>query len=58
MDISVHCDVSNFEWLMLWVRRDQSNPTSWPQLGNFPNNMIFLIKKIIKQFVSNYQAEV
>jgi hypothetical protein len=35
MDISVHCDVSNFEWLMLWVRRDHAHPTSWPQLGEF-----------------------
>ncbi|XP_065349758.1 SANT and BTB domain regulator of class switch recombination [Cloeon dipterum] len=32
MDISVHCDVSNFEWLMNWVQRQPDDKESWPKL--------------------------
>lgn len=32
MDISVHCDVQIFEWLMRWVKRDQMPADSWPLL--------------------------
>lgn len=33
MDISVHCDVAIFDWLMKWVQKDNSFPESWPKLG-------------------------
>lgn len=32
MDISVHCDVQIFEWLMRWVKRDTMTVELWPQL--------------------------
>ncbi|XP_059489230.1 SANT and BTB domain regulator of class switch recombination [Neocloeon triangulifer] len=32
MDISVHCDVANFEWLMSWVRREPNEKELWPKL--------------------------
>lgn len=32
MDISVHCDVQIFEWLMRWVKRESIEPELWPQL--------------------------
>lgn len=32
MDISVHCDISIFEWLMKWVKRDSLLEEDWPQL--------------------------
>lgn len=32
MDISVHCDISIFDWLMRWVKRDQNNMDDWPVL--------------------------
>lgn len=32
MDISVHCDVQIFEWLMRWVKRESSVTELWPQL--------------------------
>lgn len=28
MDISVHCDLQIFEWLMKWVRKDKSHETA------------------------------
>ncbi|KAG8227867.1 hypothetical protein J437_LFUL008660 [Ladona fulva] len=32
MDISVHCDLNIFEWLMKWVRKDSLPEENWPQL--------------------------
>ncbi|XP_063709375.1 SANT and BTB domain regulator of class switch recombination [Culicoides brevitarsis] len=32
MDISVHCDLQIFEWLMKWVKRDNFPPEEWPSL--------------------------
>ncbi|XP_019874346.2 SANT and BTB domain regulator of class switch recombination isoform X2 [Aethina tumida] len=32
MDISVHCDIGIFEWLMQWVKRDQLLEADWPTL--------------------------
>ncbi|XP_054281403.1 SANT and BTB domain regulator of class switch recombination-like [Macrosteles quadrilineatus] len=32
MDISVHCDITIFEWLMRWVKKDASRPELAPQL--------------------------
>ncbi|KAL0266966.1 UNVERIFIED_CONTAM: hypothetical protein PYX00_009364 [Menopon gallinae] len=32
MDISVHCDVTIFDWLMKWVQKDNSFEESWPRL--------------------------
>lgn len=35
MDISVHCDISIFEWLMKWIKRDTHGNASdsSPKLG-------------------------
>uniref|UniRef100_A0A336LZB2 CSON008929 protein n=1 Tax=Culicoides sonorensis TaxID=179676 RepID=A0A336LZB2_CULSO len=32
MDISVHCDLQIFEWLMKWVKRDNVPQSEWPAL--------------------------
>lgn len=32
MDISVHCDVGIFEWLMKWVQKEHLLEEDWPQL--------------------------
>lgn len=32
MDISVHCDIGIFEWLMQWVKREQLLEADWPTL--------------------------
>ncbi|CAG0903734.1 unnamed protein product [Darwinula stevensoni] len=31
VDITVHCDVSIFDWLMEWVRRDPDDPNAGPK---------------------------
>ena len=33
VDISVHCDVQIFDWLMKFVKRTMKESTSTPQLG-------------------------
>ena len=38
MDISVHCDVTIFDWLMRWVKKESTSEESWPSLGNFKKN--------------------
>ncbi|GBP35702.1 Uncharacterized protein KIAA1841 homolog [Eumeta japonica] len=38
MDISVHCDIQIFDWLMRWVKRDSILVADWPLLE--PNNVI------------------
>lgn len=38
MDISVHCDIKIFEWLMKWVKRDNIPQIEWPTLD--PSNVI------------------
>lgn len=32
MDISVHCDIGIFEWLMRWVKKDITPEEEWPKL--------------------------
>ncbi|XP_064214655.1 SANT and BTB domain regulator of class switch recombination [Tribolium castaneum] len=32
MDISVHCDIGIFEWLMKWVKKESLLEEDWPQL--------------------------
>ncbi|KAL7297995.1 hypothetical protein TKK_0009005 [Trichogramma kaykai] len=32
MDISVHCDVAIFDWLMRWVKKDLIKKSEWPRL--------------------------
>ncbi|XP_056633880.1 SANT and BTB domain regulator of class switch recombination [Diorhabda sublineata] len=32
MDISVHCDIGIFEWLMQWIKKDNLPKEEWPQL--------------------------
>ncbi|CAH1110164.1 unnamed protein product [Psylliodes chrysocephalus] len=34
MDISVHCDIGIFEWLMEWVRKDSLPEAEWPKLDS------------------------
>lgn len=34
MDISVHCDIGIFEWLMQWVKKDSILEPDWPQLDS------------------------
>lgn len=38
MDISVHCDIKIFEWLMKWVKKDNTPQIEWPTLD--PSNVI------------------
>lgn len=38
MDISVHCDLQIFEWLMRWVKRDTMAVELWPTLD--PTNVV------------------
>lgn len=38
MDISVHCDIVIFDWLMRWVKKDIIKKSEWPVLE--PNNVI------------------
>ena len=38
MDISVHCDITVFDWLMRWVKKDLSRPEIAPTLGIILNN--------------------
>lgn len=35
MDISVHCDINIFEWLMRWVKKDSGDKAAGkvPELG-------------------------
>lgn len=35
MDISVHCDLNIFDWLMRWVKKDLNPHESPPTLGWF-----------------------
>lgn len=34
MDISVHCDLQIFEWLMRWVKKDTLSEEMWPLLDS------------------------
>lgn len=34
MDISVHCDLQIFEWLMRWVKKDTLSEELWPFLDS------------------------
>lgn len=34
MDISVHCDLQIFEWLMRWVKKDTLSEELWPLLDS------------------------
>lgn len=34
MDISVHCDIGIFEWLMRWVKKDSLLEEDWPHLDS------------------------
>ncbi|CAB3246128.1 unnamed protein product [Arctia plantaginis] len=38
MDISVHCDIQIFDWLMRWVKRDTILVADWPILD--PHNVV------------------
>uniref|UniRef100_A0A182Q0T7 SANT and BTB domain-containing protein n=1 Tax=Anopheles farauti TaxID=69004 RepID=A0A182Q0T7_9DIPT len=38
MDISVHCDLQIFEWLMKWVKKESMAQDEWPALD--PTNVI------------------
>lgn len=34
MDISVHCDLQIFEWLMRWIKKDTLSEEMWPLLDS------------------------
>ena len=34
MDISVHCDLEIFDWLIQWVKKDASSEDHWPKLDS------------------------
>lgn len=34
MDISVHCDLQIFDWLMRWVKRETVSQEMWPRLDS------------------------
>lgn len=34
MDISVHCDINIFDWLMRWVKKELLPEEDWPQLDS------------------------
>ncbi|XP_075984076.1 uncharacterized protein LOC142981834 isoform X2 [Anticarsia gemmatalis] len=38
MDISVHCDIQIFDWLMRWVKKDTILVADWPLLD--PHNVV------------------
>ncbi|XP_058466941.1 SANT and BTB domain regulator of class switch recombination [Malaya genurostris] len=38
MDISVHCDLQIFEWLMKWVKKESMSQDDWPMLD--PSNVV------------------
>ncbi|CAK1552368.1 unnamed protein product [Leptosia nina] len=38
MDISVHCDIQIFDWLMRWVKRESILVADWPLLD--PHNVV------------------
>lgn len=38
MDISVHCDLEIFDWLIKWVKRDSKSSDYWPKLD--PSNVV------------------
>ena len=45
IDISVHCDVKIFDWLIRYVKRDQENSDSGPILSIFKFFFEFLVIK-------------
>jgi hypothetical protein len=40
MDISVHCDITIFDWLMRWVKKDSLSEDSWPKLGKYSSVLL------------------
>ncbi len=38
MDISVHCDLEIFDWLIKWVKKDSLSADRWPKLD--PSNVV------------------
>ena len=43
VDISVHCDVQIFEWLMRYVKRATIEPGEKPRLGMWSDNVIRIL---------------
>lgn len=57
MDISVHCDVTIFDWLMKWVQKDSHSKSHWPVLGKnkffckaYCSSDLFTIKRLSFRF--------
>lgn len=46
MDISVHCDITIFDWLMRWVQKDNYSQKHWPVLGE--------LSRIFRIIISNF----
>jgi hypothetical protein len=45
MDISVHCDITIFDWLMRWVKKGSLPEDSWPKLGNYLPFLFYLFRR-------------
>ena len=43
MDISVHCDITIFDWLMRWVKKDSLLEDNWPKLGELHIFIAYII---------------
>lgn len=37
IDISVHCEIPIFDWLIKWVKKDLKAKNEWPSLGTIYN---------------------
>ncbi|CAH0696749.1 unnamed protein product [Spodoptera exigua] len=55
MDISVHCDIQIFDWLMRWVKRDSILVADWPLLD--PHNVVpILVSASFLQCCGDYTS--
>jgi hypothetical protein len=48
----VHCDITIFDWLMRWVKKDSLPENSWPKLGNY--SLLLLLTSYIKLLCTNF----
>ena len=55
VDISVHCDVQIFDWLMKFVKRGSKEVEEAPKLGQSPDfflNFFLLLNKVVESIRS------
>lgn len=56
MDISVHCDLQIFEWLIRWVKRESTSQETWCSLDS-TNVVPILVSASFLQVVYNTRPE-